>query len=107
MIANSDKFQAIVVKKNAKMKVFYSLNINDLTINSKSSVKLLGIQKDNKLSFEQHIPTPPNKASNQTNAIGSKQKYMGLKEKEVLLDSFVYSNFNYCLFFGILAHLNL
>lgn len=34
MISNSEKFQAIVVKKNAKMKVFYSLNINDLTINS-------------------------------------------------------------------------
>ena len=36
------------------------------------------------------------KASNQLNAIGRIQKYMGFKEKEVLLNSFVLSNFNYC-----------
>ena len=96
MIVNPEKFQAIVVKKNAKMKDSYPLNINDLTINSENSVKLLGIEIDNKLSFEQHISTLCNKASNQLNAIGRIQKFMGFKEKEVLLNSFVYSNFNYC-----------
>ena len=30
------------------------------------------------------------------NAIGRMQKYMGFNEKEVLLKSFVQSNFNYC-----------
>ena len=54
------------------------------------------IEIDNKLSFEQHISTLCNKASNQLNAIGRIQKCMGFKEKEVLLYSFVYSNFNYC-----------
>ena len=34
------------------MKDSYPLNINDLTINSENSVKLLGIEIDNKLSFE-------------------------------------------------------
>ena len=34
MIVNPEKFPAIVVKKNAKMKDSYPLNINDLTINS-------------------------------------------------------------------------
>ena len=52
MIVNPEKFQAFVVKKNAKMKESYSLNINDLTINSEKRVKLLGIEIDNKLSFE-------------------------------------------------------
>ena len=37
-----------------------------------------------------------NKASNQVNIIGRIQKCVGFKEKEVLLNSFVYSNFNYC-----------
>ena len=44
MVVNPEKFQAIVVKKNAKMKDSYTLNINDLTINSESRAKLLGIE---------------------------------------------------------------
>ena len=70
MIISPEKFQAIVVKKNAKMKDSYPLNINDLTINSENSVKVLGIEIDNKLSFEQHISILCDKArSNQLNAI--------------------------------------
>ena len=33
MIVNPDKFQAIVVKKNCRMKDSYALNINNQTIN--------------------------------------------------------------------------
>ena len=97
MIVNPDKFQAIVVKKNCRMKDSYALNINNQTINSENCVKLLGIEIDNTLSFNKHISTLCKKASNQLNAIGRIQKYMGFKEKEVLLNSFVLSNFYYCL----------
>ena len=68
-------FQAIVFKKNAKMKDSYPLNVKDLTINSENSLKLLGIKIDKKLSFEQHIFTLFNKTSNQLNATGRIQKY--------------------------------
>ena len=70
MIVNPDKFQAIIVKKNAKIKDSYPLKINDQIINSENSVKLLGIEIDNKLSFDKHISTLCKKASNQLNAIG-------------------------------------
>ena len=73
------------------MKDSYLLNINDQTINSKNSLNLLGIEIDNKMYF-----TLRNKASNQLNAIERIQKFMGFKEKEFLLNSFVYSNCNYC-----------
>ena len=63
MIVDPEKVQAIVVKKNAKIKDSYPLNINDLIINSENSVKLLGIEIANKLYFEQHISTPCNKAT--------------------------------------------
>ena len=96
MIVNPDKFQEIIIKKNSKMKDSYPLNINDQKISSENCVQLLGIEIDNKLCFEQHISTLCKKASNQLNAIGRTQKYMGFKEKEVLLNIFVYSNFNYC-----------
>ena len=97
IIVNPDKFQVIVVKKNSRKKDSYALNINNQTINSGNSVKLLGIEIDNTRSFNKYISTLCKKASNQLNSIGRIQKYMGFKGKEVLLNSFVLSNFNYCL----------
>ena len=41
------------------MKDSSPLNINDVTINSENSVKVLGIEIDKKLSFEQHICKQP------------------------------------------------
>ena len=96
IIVNPDKFQVIVVKKNSRKKDSYALNINNQTINSGNSVKLLGIEIDNTRSFNKYISTLCKKASNQLNSIGRIQKYMGFKGKEVLLNSFVLSNFNYC-----------
>ena len=50
----------------------------------------MSIEIDNKLSFEHHISTLCNKTSNQLNAMERIQKLMRFKEKEVLLNSFVY-----------------
>ena len=69
MIVNPDKFQAIVVKRNNKMKHSYSLNINQEVINCENCVKLLGVEINNKLSFEKYISTLVRKASSQLNAI--------------------------------------
>ena len=77
MIVNPDKFQATAVRKNCRMKDSYALNINNQTINSENCVKLLGIEIDNAISFNKHISTLCKKASNQLNAIGRTQKYMG------------------------------
>ena len=102
MIVNPGKFQAIVVKRNNKVKDSYTVNKNQEVINSDNNVKLLGVEIDNKLSFELHISTLVKKASNQLNAISRIRKFIGFKEKEILLNSFVYSNFNYyplvCIF---------
>ena len=42
MIVNTGKFQAIIVKRNKKMKYSYPLNINLEVINSENCVKLIG-----------------------------------------------------------------
>ena len=67
MIVHPDKFQAIVVKKNCRMKDSYALNINKQTINSENCIKLLGIKIDNTLSFDKYISNLCKKASNQLN----------------------------------------
>ena len=70
MIVNPDKFQAIVVKRKNKMKDFYflTLNIKQEVINSENCAKLLGVEIDNKLSFEKHLSTLVKEPSNQLNA---------------------------------------
>ena len=65
IIVNSDKVQAIVIKTNAKIKDSYPLNINDQTINSENSVKLFGIEIDNKLHLRNtYLPSVIKQATN-------------------------------------------
>ena len=76
----------------------FVLNVNGVELPIKSSVKLLGIEIDNKLNFEKHISNICQKANNQLNAICTLQVFMGRKEKEAMINTFVHSNFNYvCL----------
>ena len=97
MIVNPDKFQSMIIspKKDPSKSV---LNINGVELTMESSVKLLGIEIDNKLNFEKHISNTSQKASNQLNAICRLQTFMGHKEKEAMINTFVDSNFSYgCL----------
>ena len=97
MIVNPDKFQSMIIssKKDLSKSV---LNINGVELTMEPSVKLLGIEIDNKLNFEKHISNICKKASNQLNGICRLQTFMGHKEKEVMINTFAHSNFNYgCL----------
>ena len=81
MIVNHDKFKALIVKRNNKMKDYYHLNINQEVIKSDNCLDLLGVEIDNKLSFENNISTLVKKASNQLNVVSRIRKLMGFKEK--------------------------
>ena len=74
----------------------HTTEIDGNKIETANSVDLLGIHIDNKLTFDDHIFTLCNKASMQLNAIGRLKHYLGKKELEVIINSFIYSNFNYC-----------
>ena len=73
-----------------------SNNNTNITLNIEKSVKLSGIITIyNKLNFEEHVSVLCKKASLQLNAISPLQKYMEKKKKEVIINIFIYSNFNY------------
>ena len=55
MIANPDKFQAIIMNKRRENQITHKLKIYNNGIEATKSVKLLGIEIDNQLSFNQHI----------------------------------------------------
>ena len=64
MIVSADKFQAIMVKRNSDMCNRYTLTIDGSQLTSEKSVKLLDINTDNKLSFDEHVSSLLKRASN-------------------------------------------
>ena len=83
------------MKRNSDMCNQYSCNTDGNQHTSEKSAKLLGINIDNKLSFDEHVPLLCKRASNKLKAISRLYKYLGFKKKNVLINSFVYANFNY------------
>ena len=96
MIANPNKFQVILLGKGRSDNANIEVEIGYEKISSTLSVKLLGVDIDDKLTFNKHINKICKSAGNQLNALIRLMSFLGLKVKEVLVNSFTYSNFNYC-----------
>ena len=65
-------------------------------IKSVSSVELLGIQIHDKLNFNLHISKICKSAANQLNALIWLKQFLSFHAREVLMNSYIISNFNYC-----------
>ena len=83
MIVNPKKFQAIIINRQNRSNHNCCLTINNAEIKSKKSVTFLGIEIDNKLNFEKHVPTICKKTNNQLNPISGISAVLGQKEKEI------------------------
>ena len=97
MIVNPDKFQAIIISRKHKDDSGpFCLKFNDYEIKSKNSVILLGIEIDNKLTFEKHTQDLIRNAGGQLNFMISKKRFLNQEAKRVLIESYFIANFNYC-----------
>ena len=61
-----------------------------------SSVRLLGIQLDDKLNFSLHVSNICKSAANQLSALIRLNNFLCFEGKRVLINSYFMSNFNYC-----------
>ena len=75
--------------RNSKNYEPVKLEIGSTKIETKNTVKLLGITIDNKLNFEEHISELYKKASMQLNAISRLYRFIGKEQKEALINSFL------------------
>jgi hypothetical protein len=69
---------------------------------SQNSVFLLGIDKDNQLTFSKYIET-----LRSLDYLYSKRKFLNIEARKVLIESFIMSNFNYCPLVWMFCNANL
>ena len=97
MIANPDKFKAIMLTKIDHNTAGIRLEFSGETILSSNEIDLLGIITDTKLSFDSHIAKICRKAYRQLNDLKRLGCYIPFDTRKILANSFIISNFNYCL----------
>ena len=107
MTASPDKFQAIIMKKRRENQITHQLKIFNNETETTKSVKLLGIEIDNQLSFNQHTSKLCSKAAMQLNAICRLAKFLGNKEKIAMITVLFIPILTTVLLSGISAHANL
>ena len=93
VMANPGKFQFMILSKNTINKSFV---IDNKTIESSKSVKLLGLTIDNKLNFGIHINNICKVASAKIKGLGRIRNRLNVSQAKILYNSFILSQFNYC-----------
>ena len=96
MIDNPDKFKSITLIKNKSDDIPTGFSISTDIVFIEKSAKLLGIHLGNRLNFNLHINTTCKSASNQLNALVRLKKFLSFEQKKILVNSFVFPNFDYC-----------
>ena len=96
IIVDPDKFLAIVLDKKRSDLTNTNFQVDNQEIKSISSVALLGSQTDDKLNVNLHISKLCKSAVTQLNALIRLKQFLSVHGKEVLINSFIMSNFNYC-----------
>ena len=86
-----DKCHLLVTTNNA-----VSANIEKFVVNNSNEEKLLGINTDAKLSFENHVSSFWKKATQKLHGLARIVNWVNLSKLKCLMKTFVTSQFNYC-----------
>ncbi len=92
MQANPVKFQFMYTSKNEDVE----FECRNIKIEFEESVKLLGINIDNRLKFTQHVSNIIRKCGFQLNTLRRQSKLLNTKSKLMIFYSFIQANLNYC-----------
>ena len=95
MRVNPDKFQFMILSANPSDDIELKLDENT-TLKSDVSVKVLGVTIDHRLTLNDHISGCCLKAARQLNALARISKYLDPKARNIICNSFIRSNFDYC-----------
>ena len=84
--------QGIIIDK--KKQEYFS--IDQKNVKTSSSVKLLGVNIDDKLNFNLHITKICRSTANQLQALIRLRMFLNFEERKTLINSYFHPNVNYC-----------
>ena len=95
MKANPDKFQAVAVgeRTHGERPTF---KIGEAEIGCDDTLKLLGVDTDYCLKFDEQISNICRKASQQINVLKTIGKFLNFESRKTIYHAFIMSNFNFC-----------
>ena len=68
----------------------------NISLTAEKSVKLLGIEIDQRLTFTTHVDTLIRKCARQLNALKRQSKMLNTHTKLMIYNAFIEANFSYC-----------
>ena len=95
MKVNVSKFQSVTLKPKGVISDV-EFHVSGRSLKPVSSVKLLGVKIDDRLSFDDHISELCAKASHQINALRRIVKYLTLENRMSIYNALIACIFNYC-----------
>ena len=95
MKANPSKFQTMIIKSGQSDSAM-SIDICGEKIEGVNHVKLLGVNIDHNLNFDQHISIICSKASTKIKALGRIARYLTQECRRNIYCAFILPNFIYC-----------
>ena len=91
MKSNDDKCKLIVAKTNN-----VSVTVGNETIEASDNVRLLGVNMDNELKFNDHVSKLCKKGNQKLHALARISKYLDSDKLKIIMRTFITSQFNYC-----------
>lgn len=93
--ANPEKFQFMVISRKFEDEPV-TLDVGGIVIQATNSMKLLGINIDNRLNFKSHVNNLSKSCGRQINALSRMSHILNTNCKKKILEAFVMANFSYC-----------
>ena len=93
MKLNQDKSHLLV--SGYKTKNVWA-NIGNEKIWESNKQKLLGLEFDRNLNFNEHVSSLCRKAGNKVSALARLSNFMSFKQRRILFKTFIESQFGYC-----------
>ncbi len=93
--ANPNKCQSLILFGTSLQTGSSKIN-GDISIESRTTVKLLGTCLDSKLRFKEHISNLCSKANKRVNAVARVSRTLDTVSKLSMMRAFILCYFNYC-----------